>query len=290
MGYTPGSTLGGRRIDLGAIPLGGVDSAGVAWTVAPEDGFQGWDGPDVRASYSPREADHGAWAGPTYLAERVLTISGTIVAPDGATLDAATEQLRAAAALTDTLLTVYETTPKQCMVRRSGKVLIKQITDRLATYSVLLTAADPRRYSTTLQSQSTGLPSTSGGVTLPITLPLTITATTSSGTFTLSNVGTIGTRPRFTITGPVTAPQILVQMPDGTVNQLAYSDTLLSGDVLIVDTDAHTAVLNGVASRRRYLSGPWPEIPPGGTVSVQWIASSYDPSALLTGTCRSAWM
>ena len=127
-------------------------------------------------------------------------------------------------------------------------------------------------------------------MTLPITLPLTIAASASSGQITLTNAGTIGTRPLFTIGGPVTTPAIVVQYPDSTVRQLVYSDTLGAGDTLVIDTDAHSAVLNGQVSRRRYLSGMWPEIPPGATVTVQWNAGSTDPAALLTGSCRSAWM
>lgn len=289
-GYTPGAVLGGLRVDLGTIPLGGVDSAQVAWTINADDGLQGWDSPDVRTQYTERTADHGAWAGPSYFQPRAIAIAGTITAPDETTLDTALEQLNSATPLTDTVLTVWETIPKQVMVRRSGRLLQKRITDRIAAYSVMLTAADPRRYSATLQSKSTGLPSISGGLTLPVTMPITITATTSSGSFTLSNAGSIATRPTLTVTGPVTTPTILAQRPDGTVTQLSYSDSLSAGDVLVIDCAAHTVTLNGTASRRRYLSGTWPEIPPGSSLTFQWSSPSYDPSALLAGTCRDAWM
>lgn len=288
-GYTPGATLAGKTVTIGGITLGAVDAAGIAWTL-DSDGFQGWDSADVRTQYSDRQADHGSWAGPTYLAARVITLAGKVIAPDLASLDGALDRLGAAASLTDTLLTVAETVPRQCVVRRSGRPLMRHETDRIASYSLLLTAADPRRYSTTLQSQSTGLPVSSGGLTLPITMPLTITAGVTSGTITLTNAGTIATRPVFTIAGPVVSPVILVQYPDSTVKQLAYGDTLVTGDSLVIDTDAHTVTLNGTVSRRRYLSGTWPEIPPGATVTVQWVASAPSPTALLTGTCRSAWM
>ncbi|MFF7991775.1 hypothetical protein ACFZDG_18520 [Kitasatospora xanthocidica] len=287
-GYTPGQVLG-RQITLGSLGLGVVDAAGVAWTVDKE-GLKGWSGAAVRTQYSDREADHGSWAGPTYLGSRVITVTGTVTAPDLATLDAAAEQLYAAASLTDTVLTVAETTPKQAIVRRSGEPLFVPETDRVARYSLMLTAADPRRYSTTLQTASTGLPVSTGGITLPITLPLVITAGSSSGTLTLTNAGSIGTRPTFTIAGPAPGFTILVQYPDSTVRQLTYTDTLLSGDVLTVDTDAHSVVLGTATSRRRYLSGQWPEVPPGQTVTVQWTSPAYDPAALLTATCRSAWM
>lgn len=288
-GYTPGQVLGGKTVTLGSLVLGAVDAAGVAWTIG-KDGLQGWDSPDVRTQYTPRQSDHGAWAGPSYLDARVITLAGTITAPDLPTLDTAMDQLSAAASLNDTVLIVTETIPRQCTVRRSGRLLMQPVTDCVATYSVLLTAADPRRYSTVLQSQSAGLPSVSGGLALPLTMPLTVTATTTSGAFTLTNAGTANTRPVLTIAGPVTNPQILAQLPDGSVGQLTYSGSLASGDTLVIDCDAHTVILNGQASRRRYLSGAWPEIPAGGNAVFQWTSTTYDPSALLSGTCRAAWL
>jgi hypothetical protein len=287
--YIPGSTLGGRRVDLGALALGAVDGAGIAWHLQE---LEGWDSPEVRAEYAPREADHGAWASPVYLSQRPITLAGKIAAPNLAALDGAIEQLIAASALTDTVMTVYESTPKQTVVRRSGKPLIRLVTDRVAEYSLLMTAGDPRRYSTVLQSQSTGLPSVTGGLTLPITLPLSISTTVTGGAFILSNEGSIATRPIFTIEGPAASPIIACSGPDSTVMQLAYSDTLGAGDSLVIDCDAHTVVLNGTVSRRRYLSAPlgWPEILPDSTLAVQWSAVAYDPDALLTGTCRAAWM
>ncbi|MEV7358211.1 hypothetical protein [Kitasatospora sp. NPDC091276] len=289
-GYTPGQLLGGRQVTLGSLQLGAVDAGGVAWTVA-RDGLKGWSGAAVRTQYSDREADHGAWAGPTYLGARVITLAGTIVAPSLAALDAAAEQLFAAAALSDTTLTVAESIPKQATVRRSGEVLLEYDTDRVARYSIMLTAADPRRYSTTLQSQSAGLPQTSGGITLPIILPLTITATTASGTITLANQGSISTRPVLTVTGPCTGGfTIVAARPSGVVTQQTYSDTLGPGDTLVIDAQARTVRLNGQASRRRYLSGAWPEILPQSQLTFSWSCPNFAAAALLTGTARSAWM
>ncbi|MFE2140177.1 hypothetical protein ACFXA3_00155 [Streptomyces sp. NPDC059456] len=289
MSYTPGSNLGGRRVDLGALELGAVDDAGVAWHLQV---LEGWDGPDQRSEYSARQADHGAWASPVYLSQRPIALEGKIEAPNLSLLDAALEQLLAAVALTDTTLTVYETVPKQATVRRSGTPLCRQLTDRVAAYSIAVTAADPRRYSTVLQSQSTGLPSVTGGLTLPITLPITISTTSTGGSITLSNEGTIATRPAFTLLGPAASPVITATRPDGTIYQLAYSQTLGAGDTLVIDTAAHSVILNGSVSRRPFISAQpsWPEILPGSSLSVRWTASAYDPAALLTGTARSAWM
>lgn len=290
MPFTVGQDLGGLSVDLGAIPLGRVDANGVAWSL---QSFDGWDSAEVRSEYTEREADHGAWASPVYLGSRPITLAGTVTAPDRVTLEDALERLRTAAALGDTTLVVYELTgSKQATVRRSGKPLMAYVTDRIATYSVLVTAADPRRYGTTLQTGTTGLPSRTGGLTLPATMPMTLSATTVSGVISAVNTGTFETRPVLTISGPVTAPTVFALYPDGTVRQLLYSQDLQTGDVLTIDTDAHTVTLNGSVSRRRFmtvLSG-WPSIPAGGSVNYQFKSTATNATATLTATWRSAWL
>jgi hypothetical protein len=287
--YTPSTDIDGRQATLGTLRLGAVDAAGVAWFL---QSLEGWDSPEVRSEFQDREADHGAWASPVYLGSRPITLSGTVEAPDRASLDTALDTLYVAAALTDTPLTVWETTPRQAVVRRSGKVLAQHVTDRTATWSVLVTAADPRRYGTTLQSGTTGLPSTTGGLTFPVTFPVTFSATTVSGQINAVNSGTLDTRPVLTIAGPVVAPTVSALYPDGTVRQLIYSQDLATGDSLVIDTDAHTVVLNGATSRRRFMtvSGGWPTIPAGSSVNYQFQSGTYNATAMLTATWRSAWM
>lgn len=289
MAYIPGTDIDGRQATLGTLRFGAVDSSGVAWFLQT---LEGWDSPEVRAELQDREADHGSWASPVYLGSRPISLAGTVEAPDRSSLDSALDQLYAAVALTDTTLTVWEATPNQAVVRRSGKVLAQYVTDRTATWSVMVTAADPRRYSTTLQSGFTGLPTTTGGLTPPITFPITFSATTVSGQIGAANPGSMDTRPILTIAGPVVAPVVSALYADGTVRQLAYSLDLASGDVLVIDTDAHTVMLNGSVSRRRFMTvaSGWPTIPARSAVNYQFQSSTYNGTAMLTATWRSAWM
>lgn len=285
----PNTDIDGLQATLGTLRLGAVDSLGVSWFL---QAVEGWDSPESRSEFTEREGDHGAWASPVYLGSRPITLSGTIIAPSRSLLEGAMDQLRVAAALTDTALMVWESVPKQAIVRRSGKPLMQYVTDTVATYSVMVTAADPRRYSTALQSDTTMLPSSSGGLTPPLTPPLTSTAVTVAGEITAENEGTFETRAVFTIAGPADSPQILTAMPDGSVIFLNFTDILYAGDVLVIDTDAKTCVLNGVVSRRRFLVTPtgWPTIPAQSTVAVQFRARYYNSSATLTASWRSAWM
>lgn len=289
MPYTPGAALDGLQATLGGVALGAVDSSGVAWYLQT---LEGWDSPDVRAEFTDREGDHGAWAAPVYLGSRPITLGGTIVAPSREALELAMDQLRVAAGLTDTQLTVQETVPKQATVRRSGKLLLQYVTDTTATYSVMVTAADPRRYAIEDQTGTTGLPSSTGGLTPPLTPPLVSDATTVAGEITAPNVGTFATSLVLTISGPVDDPQVLTQMPDGSVVTLDYTDSLFDGDQLVIDTDARSCILNGVVSRRRYLTIPsgWPAIPAQSTVALQFRAQTYNATAQLTARWRSAWV
>ncbi|MFJ2174324.1 phage distal tail protein [Streptomyces sp. NPDC087851] len=285
--YEPGMDLGGLQANLGGLPLGSADGQGVAWILQE---MQGWDSPEIRAEVQQREADHGAWFTPGYLGERPITLAGVIIAPDRTALDDAMERARVAAGLSDTLLVVQDAVPKQAIVRRSGRPALQYVTDTKATYSLLMTAADPRRYETTQQSGTTGLPVVTGGLTPPITPPVTVTATTVAGQIVATNIGTIATRPVLRIDGPVTNPTVFAQYADGTVRRLAYSDTIASGEYLTIDVDAKQVLLNGTASRRRYLSAQWPDIPPQQSMTFQFAASGYNSSALLTATWRSAWL
>lgn len=282
----PGQVLGGQTASLGSLTLGVVDSLGVEWSLMT---LEGWDSPEVRSTLTDRQSDHGSWYAPVYLGSRPVTLTGVITAPDMPTLDAAIVQLRAAVSLTDTVLVVNETIPMQATVRRSGKPIIQRITDRVASYSVLVTAADPRLYSTTLNTLSTALPSTSGGLTFPITFPVTFSATVVAGAISASNVGTFETRPIFTIAGPATAPQIITLYPDGSTRAMTYSAPLAAGEQLVIDTDLHS-VTSGGASRRRWISGDWPNIPANTTVQFQFRDSTYNAATLLTASWRSAWM
>jgi Phage tail protein. len=221
-----------------------------------------------------------------------LTLGGTVTAPDQPSLDDARERLLSAASLPDTTLVVYETAPKQTSAHRSGKPLWAYVTDRIATFSVLLTAQDPRRYDVNLQTGTAALPVATGGRPTPYTPPYTLTATTVSGQVDAVNSGTFETRPVIVIDGPVSQPQVLAAMPDGSVRPMSFSQDLGTGDELVIDVAAKSVVLNDSVSRRRFLSLPlgWPVIPAQSTVSFSFAAVTYSASALLTVQWRSAWI
>lgn len=286
MTYTPGQDLGGLTATLGALPLGSVDVNGVAWVLQSMDG---WDSPDSRTTLTQREANHGAWAGPVYLNERVITLAGKVIAPDRASADQAINQIAVAASLTDTVLTVYETVPKRAVVRRSGRPLAQYLSDTKLEYSIQMTAADPRRYAAMETITELRLPSVTGGLTFPLTFPLMFPADVVAGDLSVINEGTLASLPRIVINGPVSQPLIAVTGPDGTAGSLLYSGDIAAGDWLDLDCDGHTAYYNSVASRRALISGTWPVLDPGQS-QISFRAGAYSTTATLTVIYRSAWM
>lgn len=289
MTTTPGAVLDGLRATLSSVELGMVNADGVAHYL---QSLEGWDSPNSRSEFTDREADHGSYASPVYLSSRPVTLAGTLVAASRDALETAMDALRAACTFDDTTLTVWESQPRQAQVRRSGKPLMQYVTDTTATYSVMVTAADPRRYGTTLHEDTTSLPSTSGGLVLPAAVPITFSGTVVSGQITATNAGDMDTRPLLTITGPVVQPIISAAYPDGSVRQLIYTQDLQAGDTLTVDTDSHAVTLNGAVSRRRFMVVPsgWPTIPARQTVSYQFQSSTYNTTARLAASWRSAWL
>ncbi|MGW1102705.1 phage distal tail protein [Streptomyces sp. NPDC002540] len=286
MTYLPGQALGGLTATLGSLPLGSVDDRGVAWILQELDG---WDSADVRSESHMREADHGAWPNPVYLADRPITLAGTVNAPDRPALDGAIDRLRGAVALTDTVLTVLETVPKQATVRRSGRLLVKYLTDSVATFSILVTAADPRLYATAETVAPLRLPTVTGGQTFPVSFADSFSAVVVSGDTTVTNAGNLDARPRIVIAGPVVQPAVTVTSPDGTSGALLYAGTISDGDYVDLDCDLHTAYYNGTASRRSLVSGTWPVLQPGIS-GLAFRAATYSSTATLTVAYRSAWM
>src|SRR5207237_3774320 len=133
-----------------------------------------------------------------------------------------------------------------------------------ARFSISLVAADPRRYDSALTIQTTGLPRTTGGLTLGgtgLTLNgtgLKVGATVTAGVLSAYNFGNMPTRPVFTIQGPCPAFSLTHR---GSGRTLRVADPVAAGRSLVIDTDRRRAVLDGTAART--VTGTWFEYAPG---------------------------
>lgn len=298
MGYAPGTQLGDVTAVLddsagsgNVITFGQVDADGVAWRFFTLDG---WDSPDLEEHAENKTGADGAWDADNYYAGRLLTIGGLIDAPDTATRDAALTRLGQAVPARGRLVsfTVNETVPKQVSVRRSGRLQMAPVTDRVAQFNISLLAPDPRKYAPGLSAMSGSLGATASGAALPLVLPMALPGYDVGGAyFDVTNDGTYETPPLIRIVGPGSQLGIANLT---TKQSLTYSFDLASGDALVIDVGAGTALLNGTAYR-----APTPGsavtgrfmLPPG-TSQMQFLGSRTDSavSPLLTMTWQSAWM
>lgn len=279
--------LDGLGIELGTLNLTTIDAAGVSWrTFSPLVGWDGSPASSVQLTQKPRFP--GAWASPRNFAARPVTLNGMIEAPDEDTLQTAIEQLNAAATLSDTVLTVQRgSTTRSLIVFRQGEVLVSDVTSTIVNWSLQLVASDPRKFTAALAG-STGLPFTTGGLTVPLVVPLVISSTGSAGTVELTNPGNAVGPVVVRIDGPANGPLVTHL---GTGLELTFDSTLVldAGEWLEVDMEAQTALANGQANRNSSIvSRGWSGFEPGSNL---WRVDSaaFDPATTFTITATPSW-
>lgn len=268
-------------IDYGGIIFGATDSDGVRWKIAKE-GFDGWEGspsPTLDVIQNPR-GDSG-WAGESFFTPRYMAARGTIVAPSPQLLNDAIDRLNDAVALADRPFTVTQSGKTRWLnARRSDEVRTPKENDRIAGYSFQVVALDGRKLSNEL-SQSTALPMSLGGLTVPFTVPYTIAATQVSGQVALENTGNQTGPVRLRIDGPCAGP-VVTHVSTGRSLIFASSLVLNAGEWLDIDMDARTVLANGQSNRRQYVtSAGWSGFTPGVNTWA-FTAAAYNPASLLT--------
>jgi hypothetical protein len=274
------------RIVLGGQPLTGVDGYGVRWSTFE---LGGWGSPPSTLSPVQKTRAPGAWLSPRQLAPRHLSPVGMVEAPDSDALRDALDRLNAACALDGALLEVTEgSLERTMMVYRVDEVLPKWETDTLATWSCGLVAVDPRKYGPQIVA-STGLPSSSGGLTWPVTWPIEWDGVTNTGVLHIDNPGNTTAPITLRIDGPCQSPQI---RHDGTGAEITFASSysLAAGSFLTIDMERRLVLEGGTASRNQWVtSRGWFGLDPGGNDLI-FSAASYNSSALLTATTAPAYL
>ncbi|QCB93295.1 phage distal tail protein [Cellulomonas shaoxiangyii] len=273
-------------VTLGALPLDGVDAEGVEWVVEDIEGWDGSPGSTIQVVQRPRA--HGAWAGDAYLPARSVAVGGVLMAPDRGAARRALQRLNEAASLASTTLAVNDAGESLWAgVRRQDVILAKWLGDKAVRYSVQLVATDPRRFGDALV-ESTALPSTAGGLTVPLTVPFTINAVTVTGQVSLTNPGNIAGTVRLRIDGPVQGP-VVTHVNSGRSLVFSSSIVLGAGEWIDVDMERREVLANGQASRNGWVTARgWSAFEPGENTWA-FTAAGYDPGSKLTVTATPAW-
>lgn len=157
-----------------------------------------------------------------------------------------------------------------------------------AQATVELTCEDARRFGADL-SATTGLPSSTGGLSWPLSWPAVWSATQVTGQCAMTSPGNASGPMVLRVDGPVTAP-VITHVSSGRSLVLGSNLTVYAGDFLLVDTEARTVLYNGQSSRNGYVtSRGWFALDPGVN-TLAFNADTYSTSALLTVTGTPAWI
>lgn len=284
--YTLGSWVGNQ-----------TDAFGVDWVVTGEDGWS--SSPPVRPTQEDKQGGDGAWSGPGLWSARVVTLSGTAIAADRASMLAAKRRLKSAVG--PRVLTPLQVDEADLsltsLVRLSDQI---QITDKGSvgfTWSLIVVAPDPRRYATSSTTQSTGLPSSAtSGRTYPRTYPYTYGGGTGgqTGSVYFTQDGDFDETPAvITVYGPVINPTVSHVQTNRT---LTFTITLADGEYLVIDLLARTALQNGMSARGSAVTpgSAWFMAVPGlnefqfrGQAGTSLTDPPTTPS--MTVTAASAW-
>lgn len=228
-----------------------TDANGCRWFVTDDPGPSGWRGaPAPRSNPIDREQADGVFDGPTTQPGRSISFGGRVKAPDTVSLLNGLDFLSAllvADPRSDLLVVTEPHVARQALVRRDAATVADPISDVEGQWSVVLFAADPARYSTTLK-QVTSTPYSGGvGRTYPLTFPRTYGALGSSGILNMTNGGVLTAYPTITFNGPLVNPAL--RLVGGA--HLAFNVSLGAGDQLVVTTGQpnRSVLLNGASVR-----------------------------------------
>lgn len=274
---------------LGSLLLTDVDADGIQWGVT---GLDGWGASAGTISPQQKPRQDGAWAGWSYRKPRSIVLSGQAVLPSSDAATLAVDKLVSAASLDETTLTIVESgASRYATVRRDGEVVAKWTPGAglIFDWSIQLVAVDPRKFGAEL-SASTNLPSTTGGLTIPFTIPFAINAVQVSGDVSLTNPGNVTGPVTLRIDGPCVGPSITHVGPGGLVQTVALAAYSMGvGEFLTVDMEARQVLAQGQASRAGFLtSRQWFGFEPGVNLFA-FTATSYNPGTLLTVTASPTW-
>lgn len=265
-----------------------VDDFGCAWKHTGNDLWG--PSPAPREQVGDRSYDHGQWDATRYYGPRVVPITGSVNAPDHASLHQARQRLNDAIGVSP--FTARGTEPRYdsyATVRRQGEIQWVEINPRFAQFQATLFAPDPRLFSSL--ERSIGpifFPSTVGGLTFPATWPATWDTITVSGSEILYNAGSVPIGLNLRVDGPVEWLNISLPLLGQEMRLVNPAGDLLNeGQWLSIDTDRRQILLNGDAGRRSWMTGDWLTVPAGTTTTLAMNGEGTNTTTV-SGSYRAA--
>jgi hypothetical protein len=258
------------------------------------DGWEGKSSPRVQSDDRP--TFDGTNDGRPTQPGKTVTINGIVRAPDVPTLQQAMGRISGVLMSGDrygTLIGAESWMSRTMRVRCGADTLVKpsRTVAKEAVYSFVLYGPSGRRLGAPVQG-STGLPSSSGGLQIPFTIPFSIDSSVISGRVVLTNPGTMTGPVVSRIDGPISGP-VITHVNSGVQLVFASSLALAAGEWLIVDMERHTVLANGQESapRNEYVlpgGRGWSGFDKGDN-TWSLAAQSGGPGAGLTISAWPAW-
>lgn len=276
-------------ISIESILLG-LDIDGVKWRYTE---FTGWTGgAAVETNSQPRPGAHGNLPGPVYRRERVISLSGQLVANSRSLAVTAQDELEALLADGSTgTFTVDDPDlgVRSASVHLSGTPLVDDAAAGagVVRWSLQFTCDDWRKYGDT-QDRDTALPGGGTGMGFPMAFPMEFGDPGNPGRIQFTNDGRAPTEPTFTVTPSMLSGFEITRVETG--QRLRYEHPVMS--TLTVDCAAGT-VLEAGERRERYLTvREWPSIGPGETATFQFStlgSETFADPAHLYGSSAPAY-
>lgn len=285
------------QLTLNGFPLYGVDDNGCEWHVTFQDVSGLFDG--VASTLETREKvmTDGWYGNLPRLQGRTITVEGHII---GRCTESCVNAWNAFKSVLDTagmLLTArLGDIGRQVRVWQSSSApLVKWDGVNILRFSLGLTALSPYLYGLESVSSVSGLPSASGGMSLPYHFEETGISLSSwmwgeevvSGSVMLSNVGTAPSPVMIRIDGPVVNPQVS-HVESGHV--IAFNMSLGWGHYATINGITHEILIDGTdPARGRVVRREWSQAEPGLNV-WGFNASEYSDAARMTVSFYPAYL
>lgn len=285
------------QLTLNGFPLYGVDDNGCEWHVTFQDVSGLFDGVSSTL-HTERKAMTDGWYGNLpRLQGRTITIEGHIIGRCTESCIAAWNAFKSVLDPGGMLLFArLGNIGRQVRVWQSASApLVKWAGVNVLRFSIGLTALSPYLYGLDAVSDSTGLPSSSGGMQFPYHFEEAGVSLSSwvwsehvvSGQVALSNVGTAPSPVMIRIDGPVVNPQVVHA---GSGHTIAFRMSLGSGHYATVNGVTHEILIDGTdPARGRVTRREWSQAEPGMNV-WGFNASEYSNAARMTVSFYPAYM
>lgn len=285
------------QLTLNGFPLYGVDSYGCEWHTTFQDVAGLFDGVASTLHTESKAMTDGWYGNLPRLQGRTITIEGHII---GRCTESCINSWNAFKSVLDTggmLLTAQlGDIGRQVRVWQSASApLIKWDGVNILRFSVGVTSLSPYLFGLDSVSDSTGLPSSSGGMLFPycfeevgVSLSSWVwSENVTSGNVALSNVGTAPSPVMIRVDGPVVNPQVVHA---GSGHTIAFDVSLGSGHYATFNGVTHEILIDGTdPARGRVTRREWSQAEPGMNV-WGFNASEYSAAARMTVSFYPAYL